>query len=152
MSEMSETTKSVNVAKERTGAPPGGLAVPWFTVVTLAVVMAYAAGFWLISLRGDVGAIERTQDPFADWLRESTLSLPVFVFAVLGALTLALRWFGPAPRGRAVLGTALVVAAAGTLAGIVELAASSAYDYRLQSHMLQMMDSMRHSCVGDSCL
>ena len=43
---------------------------------------------------GRVGAIERTERPFADWLRESTLCLPVFVFAVLAALTLALHWFG----------------------------------------------------------
>jgi len=150
---MSETTKSVNVAKERTGAPPGGLAVPWFTVVTLAVVMAYAAGFWLISLRGDIGAIERTQGPFADWLRESTLALPLFVFAVLGALTLALRWFGPVLRKpRTVVATALLVVAAGTLMGIAEMAASSAYDYQLQSKQLQFMHSVHHTSAPASVL
>jgi len=153
MSEMSETTKSVNVAKERTGAPPGGLAVPWFTVVTLAVVMAYAAGFWLISLRGDIGAIERTQGPFADWLRESTLALPLFVFAVLGALTLALRWSGPVLRKpRTVVATALLVVAAGTLMGIAEMAASSAYDYQLQSKQLQFMHSVHHTSAPASVL
>ena len=39
--------------------------VPWATVLTLAVVLAYADGFWMTSLRGAVGAIERTQGPFA---------------------------------------------------------------------------------------
>ena len=73
---MSETAKSVSSmaksvysAKEGAGALSRGLAVPWFTVVPLAVVMAYATGFWLVSLRGAIGAIERTQEPFASWLR-----------------------------------------------------------------------------------
>ena len=68
------------------------------------------------------------------------LLLPVFVFAVLGALTLALRWFGPgyATPGRSVL-TALLIVAAGTLAGVAALVASSAYDYHLQSAQLHAM-------------
>lgn len=37
----------------------------------------------------------------------------------------------------------LLVVAAGTLVGIAELAASSAYDYHLQSDRLQLMDAMR---------
>ena len=120
------------------------------TVVPLAVVMAYADGFWMISLRGAVGAIERTGEPFASWLRESTLALPVFVLAVLGALTLAVRWFGPVlRRPRTVVATALLVVAAGTLVGIAALAASSAYDYHLQSDQLQLMGSMRHMPAGD---
>ena len=41
-------------------------------------------------------AIERSRGALESWLRESTLLVPVFVFAVLGALTLTLRWFGPA--------------------------------------------------------
>ena len=91
------------------------------TVLPLAVVMAYADGFWMMSLRGAVGAIERTEEPFASWLRESTLVLPVFVFAVLGALTLALRWFGPAlRRTRTVLTAALLIVAAGTVAGVAD--------------------------------
>jgi len=40
-------------------------------------------------------AIERTQGPFASWVRESTLNVPLFAFAVLAALTMALRRFGP---------------------------------------------------------
>ncbi len=47
--------------------------IPWSTVLPLAVAMAYVSGFWIISMRGSVGAIERTQTPFASWWRGSTL-------------------------------------------------------------------------------
>ena len=125
-------------------------AVPWLTVIPLAVVMAYGSGFWVVSLRGAVGAIERSQTPFESWLRESTLALPLFVFAVLGALTLALRWFGPGrSRGKAVVVAALLVVAAGTLIGVLELAASAAYDYRLQAQQLAEHHAM--SSCGASC-
>lgn len=125
----------------RTGAIPGSQAVPWWTVVSLAVLMAYADGFWLISLRGAVGAIERTQEPFGAWLRESTSFLPVFVLAVLAAFTLALRWPGPSASRLRTVATALLVVVAGTLAGIAQLAVSSVRDYRLQ---LQLMESTHH--------
>ena len=72
--------------------------VPWLTVLLFALVMAYADGFWMVALRGAVGSIQRSQEPFTTWLRESTLAVPVYLFAVLGALTLAMRWFGPALR------------------------------------------------------
>jgi hypothetical protein len=116
---------------------------PWLTIVPLAVVMAYADGFWMMSLRGAVGSIERTQEPFASWLRESTLSLPFFVVAVLGALMLAARWFGPVLRStRTIVATALLVVAAGTMVGVYEVATSAAYDYSLQSGQAQLMSSM----------
>ena len=126
--------------------------VPWWTVLTLAALMAYADGFWVTSLRGAVGAIERTQDPFQSWFLESTLVLPVFVFAVLGALTLAAHWFGPVLRTwKTVVKAVLLTVAAGTLVGIALLAASSAYDLHLQSSLMQAMDSMSHDCVGGDC-
>ena len=53
--------------------PPRRLGVPWLTVVALAAVLAYADGFWMTSLRGAVGAIERTQETVHRWWRESTL-------------------------------------------------------------------------------
>jgi hypothetical protein len=139
------STMSTNATTARPDTLRARLSVvPWLTVVPLAVVLAYAGGFWMISLRGAVGSIERTQDPFAAWLRESTLSLPVYVLAVLGALTLAAHWFGPVLRKpKTVVATALLVVAAGTLVGIVILAASSAYDYHLQSGQLQLMGAMR---------
>ena len=126
--------------------------VPWTTVVGLGAVVAFADGFWLTSLRGAVGAIERTQSPFTTWWHESSLSLPIFVFAVLGALILAKRWFGPVLRKpTAIVGSTLIVVAATTIAGIAELVASSAYDYHLQSIQLRMMNSMGSLCTGD-CL
>ena len=118
-------------------------AVPWRTVATLAVVLSFADGFWLTSLRSAVGAIERTQSPFASWLRESLFLVPAYAVAVLAALTLAMRWFGPElRRPRAVVATALLVVAAGTLLALAVNVASSAYDYHLQSAQLQLMGSM----------
>jgi hypothetical protein len=103
-------------------------------------MMAYADGFWMVSLRGAVGAIERTQEPFLSWLRESTVLLPVFVLAVIVAVTLALRWFGPVLAGRkAFLMTALLIAAAGTVAGTLALAASQAWDYALQDDLMSIL-------------
>jgi hypothetical protein len=138
------STISVKANTERPRILWGGLrVVPWSTVLPLAVVMAYADGFWLTSLRGAVGAIERTDGPFASWLRESTLVLPVFVLAVIGTLTLAARRFGPVlAKPKTIVATALMVVAAGTLVGIAEVAASSAYDYHLQSSQLQKTQSM----------
>jgi hypothetical protein len=143
---------SIDTARLPTGTLRTGLAVPWLTVLPLAVVLAYADGFWMLTMRGAVGAIERTQQPFDGWWRESTIALPLYVLAVLGSLTLAKRWFGPALRTtRTVLVTALLVALAGTIVGIAELVASSIYDYSLQSAQLAMMDAMHGICVA-SCL
>ena len=150
--EMIENTKPGNADVERSGSIPGRPAVPWLTVVSLSVVMAYADGFWMMSLRGAVGAIERTDEPFASWLRESTLVLPVFVFAVLGALTLALRLFGPELRKSSTVLTALLIVAAGTVVGMALITVSSAYDYQLQSGQLQLIDSMSHTCAEGNCL
>ncbi|MDQ0616370.1 hypothetical protein [Arthrobacter globiformis] len=135
---------TANWSSSGTGAPaPARPAVPWLTIIPLAAMMAYADGFWMVSLRGAVGAIERTQEPFASWLRESTVLLPAFVLAVIAAVTLALRWFGPLLAGKkAFLTTALLVAAAGTVAGTVILAASEAWDYALQH---DLMGSLHHA-------
>ena len=150
--EMIENTELGNADVERSGSIPGQPAVPWLTVVSLSVVMAYADGFWMMSLRGAVGAIERTDEPFASWLRESTMVLPVFVFAVLGALTLALRLFGPELRKSSTVVTALLIVAAGTTVGVALITVSSAYDYQLQSGQLQLIDSMSHTCAEGNCL
>ena len=124
----------------RTGVRVG---VPWATILTLAVALAFADGFWMISLRGAVGAIERTQSPFANWWREALIATPVFALAVLGALALARRWFGPVLHNAGqVIATAAMITAGGTLAGIAQVAANSAYDYHLQSQQMQFMTSM----------
>jgi hypothetical protein len=148
------TTISAHVATAH-HTDEGRRSVPWKTVVALAVVLAYADGYWLISLRGAVGAIERTQGPFASWLRESTTILPVFVFAVLAALTLGLHRFGAKPdQTRTVVATALLIVAAGTIVGVAAMAASSAYDYHLQSVQLQAMHGMSamHGHCDTNCL
>ena len=138
------------MGQEPTPAPDVG--VPWRTVLPVAVVLSFADGFWITSLRGAVGAIERTDAPAETWMRESALAVPLFVLAVLGALTLAMHWFGASGhRPRQVLMSGLLVVSAGTLTGIAELAASSAYDYRLQLHQDFMMGAMRQTCTG-SCL
>ncbi|MGA8996144.1 MAG: hypothetical protein WB441_17740, partial [Nocardioidaceae bacterium] len=138
------------VEGRRDGVPGTGV-VPWATVLPLAVALTYADGFWLVALRGATGSVARTQTPFTSWLHESTLALPLFVLAVLGVLTLAGHWFGPAPRTlRRLAATALLLTAAGTLAGAALLAANAAYDYHLQVAQLGMMGTMGGTCVG-SC-
>ncbi len=150
----------ITPTKQRVGALRGTLPVPWLTVALLAVVMAYADGFWLTSLQGAVGAIERAQGPFASWLRDSTMMLPVFGVAVLGALALAYRRFGAQLRKPwTVVAAALLVAAAGTVVGIAEVTASSAYDYHLQSNLLQTSSATHlhpatagHAHPGSACI
>ena len=113
------TRSSADASMARDALPDRRRCVPWKTVVTLAAVLAYADGYWLVSLRGAIGAIERTDHPFASWLRESTTVLPVFVFAVLAALTLALHWFSPkVGETRTVVATALLIVVGGTLVGV----------------------------------
>jgi hypothetical protein len=116
-------------------------------VLPLAVVLAYADGFWVTALRSSVGSIERSQGLFTSWVRESTLVLPIFVVAVLAALVLGQRRFGGRPRGlRAVASVLAMVAGLGTVVGALRLAASSAYDYHLQVVQMAMMDMMKNNC------
>jgi hypothetical protein len=136
-------------------APAGGLlrparlAVDWTTVLTLAIVLAFADGYWLTSLRGAVGAVGSNQSLFATWWREATVVLPFFVLAVLGALTLAMRWFGAAfGRPKAVLSTIGLVALAGAGVGIAEVVVDSAYNYRVETAQLRAMAAMDGNCVG----
>jgi hypothetical protein len=77
---------------------------------------------------------------------------PLFAFAMLAALALAYRWFGPVlRRPRTVIATSLLVVAACTLAGAGALILSGSYDLRLQLGQLEHMPSMGVQCV-DSCL
>jgi hypothetical protein len=152
------STTSINVTTEPPGTLRGRLSVvPWMTVVPLAVVLAFADGFCVISLWGAVGSIERNQSPFVSWLVESTLALPFFFLAVFGALTLAAHRFGPAGhKSKAMVATVLLIVAAGTLVGIGALAISSGYDYHLQSSQTPVTDPMPSTgmesmpSIGDS--
>lgn len=149
---MSITTTTATVAVAAPASQRARLKVPWPTVALLATALAYADGYWMITVRGAVGAVQRSQGPFAAWWRESTLTLPLFALAVLVAMTVSTRLFGPQLRTRrSVAGALALVAATSTLAGIAEIAASSAYDYHLQSSELRFMDSMHNVCVG-TCL
>lgn len=131
----------------RSLAPGAGAAVPWVAVLSLAVVLAAVAGFWMVSLRGAVGAIERTDDPFEAWLRESSLMLPFFVLAVLAAFALSLRRRGAARRSGSTAVTGLLLVGAATVVGVAMIAASAAYDYHLQWSMSREMSEMTGGCV-----
>ena len=92
--------------------------------------------------RDFVGAIERSRGPFARWLRESSLLVPLFVVAVVVALLVARRLFaGRRPWVRQ-MGAVLVVVAATSTVGIVAVAASSPYDYQIQARHLGLLHSL----------
>lgn len=102
-------------------------------------MLAYVDGFWMVTLQGAVGAIERSRGPFARWLRESTLLVPFFVAAVIVALLVGRRWFaGRRPWVRQ-MSTVLVVVAATSTVAIAAVAASSAYDYQIQARHLGLL-------------
>ncbi len=124
-----------------------GGSVSWSHVLPLAVVLAFANGFWIIALRGAIGAIERTSAPFSSWWHESTLLGPVYVVAVLGAFLLAQRRFGPRPRGLGpVAATIGMVTVATATAGTMLLIASSWFDFRLQRIDLHHMGAVHPGC------
>ena len=109
----------------------------WRTVVVLGIVLAYADGYILVALTGAVGAIERTAHPFSAWLEESAILVPFFVLAELLVLRIVRRRTGPVLRsGKAVLVAALLLAVGGTAAGVLAVTASAAYDYNLQTQLI----------------
>jgi hypothetical protein len=139
-------TSAVPIAADK---PDGRTAVSWSTVLPLAVVLAFGSGFWLISLRGAVGSVDRAQGPFVTWLRESAVAVPAYVFAVLAGLTLAVHLFGPVlRRARAVLGAIGLISVAATLVGIIQAVANAVYDYHLEVQQSHMMAAMRATCAG----
>jgi len=122
----------------------------WVTVAFFAVVIAYVDGFWLTSMQGAVGAIERNEPPLGRWLRDSTLMLPLFFLGVLAAVLLARRWLGQRRSRLLKVGaTALLITVIGSAIGIAETAASSAYDYRLQSRDLATVHQF-HQTIADT--
>lgn len=148
-----DLTEPGQVTGERAAAPVGRRTVSWWAVAGLAIVMAYADGFWLTSLQGAIGSTERSQGPFVSWLRICTLTVPVFALAVLAALRLARRWFGPSTsRPRTVIATVLLIVAAGTVVGIAEVAANSVYDYHLQSEELRVTQGSHIHTAGAGIL
>lgn len=142
-----------DIAIQRPTAVAVRRSVPWMTVLTFGTVIAFADGFWILSLRGAVGSIAHTQGPFVSWVRESLLSLPLFVLAVLVAVTLGHRWFGAkATTPKAVMSTGLLMVATTSLVAVVLLLANSAYDYVLQVAELTRMDNIHPMCTTEGCL
>lgn len=131
-------------ASSRTG-------VPWPTVLTLAAVMSFADGFWLVSERGAVGAIETTQRPFSAWWHEAIVAVPLFTLAVLAACMLSRRLVRRSSGLPATAATVLLVSVAGTIAGVAQIVATAAYDYHLQVLHLAQMNGLHGLCDTD-CL
>jgi hypothetical protein len=135
---MSAVVRKVSGAAERRAAP-----IPWLTVLVLAALMAYVDGFVVTSTEGAVGAIGSNDSPFTSWLRDSTLALPVFIFAVYRMLAWSSRRYGPGlRRPRAVLVTGLIVVAVGSMVGVAEVAASGFANYELQAEQLRETQSV----------
>lgn len=120
--------------------------VSWLTVGVLAVVITFADGFWITSLEGAVGAIERTQSPFSAWLRESVIVLPLFTLGVLGALALARRWFGQAKRPAVrLLATIGLLVVATTIVAAAQTSFNAVYDYRIQAQGIVKLHGLHPS-------
>ncbi len=122
------------------------LGVSWLTIISFAVVISYVNGFWVTSLQGAVGSLERSEPPFQRWFRDSTMMLPLYAAGILLAVLLARRWFGH--NRRAVVRAAsagLLIVAVCTLVGIVEVANSAAYDYHLQSEHIDLVEGFNHA-------
>jgi hypothetical protein len=108
------------------------------TVACLAIPIAYCDGFLLTSVEGAVGPAAKSREPFSRWLRDSTLMLPIFLVAIVAALTLTHRWFRHRRRELVIVGAAaalIIVITTGL--SITELAVSSASDYRAQSSEIE---------------
>ena len=118
------------------------LPASWSAIALFAVVLAYADGFWMVTLQGAVGAIERSRSPFARWGRESTLLVPLVALAVVVALILGRRWFAGCRPWVRQMSMVLVVVAATSTVGIAAVAASSAYDYQIQARHLGLLHSL----------
>ena len=122
---------------------PGRLHLRWVTLALLAIVIAFVDGFWTTSLRGAVGAIEQTQEPFDSWVRSSELTLPFYVLAVVVAAVIARRWVGTGRRNLVKpVAVALLVVVTTTLVGVGAMAVNSVNDYHLQSERLAVV----HAC------
>ena len=60
----------------RLAALRGRIPLPWGTVAALAVLLACANGFVIVAMQGAVGAIERAQHPFTDWMLYWAILVP----------------------------------------------------------------------------
>ncbi len=127
------------------------LGVSWPTIILFAVVISYVNGFWVTSLQGAVGSLERSEPPFGRWLRDSTIMVPFYAVGILVAVLLARRLFGRSPRAvvRGAAAAVLIVAVC-TLVGVAEVANSSAYDYHLQTQHIDLVHELNHADPANS--
>jgi hypothetical protein len=137
------TVAPVATARRRRGWRLSRLTVAGLTGVLLAADM-----FWVTSLHGAVGAIERLQTGAAQrWLQGSLVMLPLFGVAVWGALRLTERLVGRR-RESIRLGVALLLTSVLTTVAGAGYAAVTAYsDYQWQAdHLEQLHDG--HEVIG----
>ncbi|MDH5291066.1 MAG: hypothetical protein OEY41_13805, partial [Acidimicrobiia bacterium] len=114
-----------------------------------AGLTAFADGFFVISLQGAVGAVERVGDPFRRWITTSILLVPGYCLAVAGAVALARWWFADGRHQRLLYASALLaMIGATTIAGVVTVAGSSAYDYHLQSARIERVAAQAEELTG----
>lgn len=123
----------------------------WWTLVVIAVVLAYADGFLLTALTGAVGAIQRTQDPAQAWLVQSAVMVPFFLLGELVVVGFVRRRHGVTFRStKQLLTSALLIAVATTVVGVAGVAVSSAIDFRLQTNLIVAGSPFHDHGVGTS--
>ncbi len=135
---------SIHAVPQRFTAWRSRMQVWWITIFAFAIVLAYADGFWVTSLQGAVGAIERNEDPFHRWLRDSTMMIPLYILAVLTAIRMARRLVGNRRGLVKYAAAALLLVVLTTGLAVAEVAASSAYDYHFQTRHL----ALEHQLMG----
>ncbi|HEX3088937.1 MAG TPA: hypothetical protein VHQ23_09795 [Ilumatobacteraceae bacterium] len=135
---------SIHAVPQRFNAWRSRMQVWWITIFAFAIVLAYADGFWVTSLQGAVGAIERNEDPFHRWVRDSTLMFPLYVLVVLTAIRMARRVVGQRRGLVKYATTAVLVVVLTTGVAVAEVMASSAYDYHFQTRHL----ALEHQLMG----
>jgi hypothetical protein len=140
---------SVDRTEPAPSEEPGRTHLRWVTLALLAVVIAFVDGFWTTSLRGAVGAIEQTQEPFESWVRSSELTLPFYVLAVVVAAVIARRWVGTGRRNPLKpVAVALLVVVTTTLVGVGAIAVNAVNDYHLQSEKLAVVHARHTTAAG----
>lgn len=121
------------------------------TVGTLAGLLAAADMFWIASLQGAVGSIERNAtEAVPRWFQGLAVTVPFTVLAVWAALRLTARWVGHR-RESARIAVALVMSAVFTACVGTAYATVTAYvDYQWQADHLEQLHG-DHEIIG-ACL
>lgn len=136
---------------ERGRASQRGWRLSAATVGGIAVVCDLANGFWITSLQGAIGAVDRASvDPVFRYLQAFVILLPVYVAAAWAALRLARRWAGrrrELARLSIAFGLAVVFS---TLIGVGHATATAWWDYGDQAANIDAQHA-GHTIIG-ACL